>query len=66
MKIAKRLTNKVRADLLEYYTHALIIVGLPVVALVYADWRLALSVFITVQIVIGVLALRGGGNNANT
>jgi hypothetical protein len=46
---------KLREDIIEYYTLVLLIAGLPLVAFVYWDWRAALTVFIVVQIVLGVM-----------
>lgn len=46
-------------NLYETFVTALIVVGLPLVAYIYIDWRAALTAFVLVNIVLGVMVLRG-------
>jgi len=57
----KAQAGTLRSNFTEVYTYCLISFGLPLVALVYLDWRAALSVFVVTQIAIGVFALRSEG-----
>ena len=57
MNIKKLITN-VKKNLTEYWTALFVAVGIPVVAWLYVDWKLALSVFIVIQAVTGLFALR--------
>jgi energy-converting hydrogenase Eha subunit E len=47
-----------KSNILEYYVTFLLALGLPLVALIYFDWRAALATFVVVQTVVGLLALR--------
>lgn len=59
LKLNKRGESlKLNEDFLEYYVLTLLVLGLPLVAFLYADYRLSLLTFIIVQIIIGVLAIR--------
>lgn len=46
-------------NLYEYFVIALISVGLPLIGQMYVDWRAALSIFIVVNIILGLLVLKG-------
>lgn len=50
--------TKIKENIIEYYTLVLLVLGLPLVAFVYLDWRAALAVFVLVQIVLGLLVVR--------
>lgn len=54
----KNLIVNIKKNLTEYWTALFVAVGLPAVAWLYVDWRLALSVFIIIQAVTGLFALR--------
>lgn len=58
----KQLATKIRTyiskNTLELYVAVLAVIGLPLIAYIYVDWRLALAVFIAVQLVPAFLALR--------
>jgi hypothetical protein len=42
----------------EQYTQALIAVGIPAIAWLFTDFKIALSVFIIIQIILGILRER--------
>jgi hypothetical protein len=50
--------KRLRGNLYESYVLGLIVLGLPLVGLIYGGWREAVTVFILVNIGLGVLALR--------
>lgn len=54
----KNLIANVKSNALEYWTLLMILVGLPLIAFIYFGWALALSVFIVVNIVIGILNIK--------
>lgn len=59
MKLIKELVNKIKSKVtVESWTLFLLVVGLPVVGLVYVDWKLSLAIFCIVNIIIGILYLR--------
>lgn len=58
MNKLKSLYITIKKDALEYYALTLLVVGLPVIAWIYFDWRAALAVTLIVQAVICVLALK--------
>ena len=57
--IIKRFANALNTNSTEYCTLTLILAGLPLVAFLYVDLRLSITVFIVSGIVIGILAIRG-------
>lgn len=61
----KRLTFN-KASLLENYVLVLLTFGLPLIAYIYIDWRAALTVFVLVQSVIGILAIKATTEKAET
>lgn len=54
----KALAGKIRTNFIEWNTLLAIVVGLPAIAYLYVDVKLAAAVFIMVQIALGVVALR--------
>lgn len=56
----KKFSRNIKDNLLEYYLIFLIVVGLPAAVYFLTSLVWAFAIFITVQIVIGVLALRRG------
>jgi len=60
LRLIKAQAGKLKDNITELYTLLLIVVGLPAVAYIYIDWKLALTVFILVQIALGFFSLRFG------
>jgi len=56
----KAQAGKVKENALEIYAYLFVCFGLPLIALIYIDWRAALTVFILLQATIGVLAIVRG------
>jgi hypothetical protein len=54
----KRLVSLKKSDLIESYVMVMLTVGLPLIALIYGDWRSALSTFVVTQIILGFLAIK--------
>jgi hypothetical protein len=54
----KQLIDNLKSNALEYWTLLMILVGLPLIAFIYVGWALAFSVFVLVNIIIGILNLR--------
>ena len=54
----KKFKNNIQDNLLEYYLILLIVIGLPVAVYFITSLEWAFITFITVQILIGVFALR--------
>ncbi len=57
-KLIDKLITNLRSNALEYWTGLMIVIGLPLIAFIYFGWPLAISVFIIVNIILGVLVLR--------
>ena len=58
MKRVKELLNELKKNYAEYWTLAMIFIGLPFVAFIYVDWRLALATFVLSSIAFGIAKLR--------
>lgn len=59
MKRIKALVATVKDKLtVENWTFFLLVVGLPLIGYIYTDWKLALTIFCIVNIVIGILYIR--------
>lgn len=54
----KKIIDNLKSNALEYWTLLMIVVGLPLVAFIHFGWTLALSVFIIVNIILGILVLK--------
>jgi hypothetical protein len=54
----KNLIDNLKSNALEYWTLLMILVGLPLIAFIYAGWALALTVFVLTNIIIGILNLK--------
>ena len=52
------MTQKRLGSLYELFIAALISVGLPIIGLIYFDWRAAAATFVVVNIVLGVFIIR--------
>lgn len=54
----KKILSYIKENALEVYVAVLLIGGLSLLAWLYVDWKLALTVFILTQLVPALLALR--------
>lgn len=51
--------TKLRSNAYEIFITTLFVLGIPAIAWIYVDWRAAFASFVLVNIVLGVLYLRG-------
>ena len=58
MKPIKRIAKLTAHDLGEFYLLLLLIVGIPLIGFIYADFKLALALSVAIQSIIGILYLR--------
>lgn len=54
----QKLRDNLRNNALEYYTITMILVGLPLVINLFFGWKYALAGFVTLNVIIGLYALR--------
>lgn len=60
MKPIKRILAAIKNNYTEYYIGLLLVFGVPLIGLLYADLRLFIALSVITQSIIGILYLRKG------